>query len=781
MHIDCQLYYAQIEKLLSEKNRQARGYAFEQIIREILPWDFRPPIAAIGDSEQLDAFFTWQGRDFLVESKAKEALIQPGSHDWEDFELKVRKRHGQVIGIFASMFDVSPKIFEKSEQASLQGIYLVVIDKTIWSGLTEHRIPVVDYVNYVLAALKTSNKSRPKKIADVRQYFEDADRSRRTLTDALSPISGRFLRRFKKDLHEPTYVPRQIDEAITQRCAALRPSKISREKYSSSAKKQRKRKVDEQISIIRDASGAGKTTLAVQLSLNISKRYVSLCRTASDANLDGLLEDLRSLGTDYGIGHLKVTDSVVLYVVDSLDEAEHLPNARRNVISLNRCIDILNEVAHSAGLAAFPILILYTVRDEYWRAWESVFEGLSVRHHVRRFSKFSIPEASNAISKYCAAYNYCFSKKPSAFVIGQLSSPFDLSVFSETFAHEGKVDLESVFSKSVLTTFFLRKSENLSMRPIPGTPADKVIYVASVLAWAICDRGIANFEADVAFDVFREETDLDVSVYKAVLDALKSERIIELVEQSATNMRFRHNRFVEYLVALYFGKRMIQLDSEQVLTEMISCAEISPFLSVISLSDTFRSVCSDTFASHYDRVSSFFSKSVPFLMRITQKDRLGLAQGKKTEAEDLEILQKGLASGDANFAWESFFVFFAKFNRTTNKKLLGVFVQAWDLNAERSDRWRLIEKISGKQLLLDEEVLRRIFSLNDAESWLCYFDKVVQLVLFEEFVEAWTQLRGGEVLGEFEAKYPRQAWRHVRWVLDYTLAGKPYPLGEHHI
>jgi hypothetical protein len=73
-----------------------RGFLFEQAIRELVPWDFPPPLAMRAKSEQLDAFYEWNSWHFLMEAKAKRKPITRGSSDWEDFELKVRRRRGPV-------------------------------------------------------------------------------------------------------------------------------------------------------------------------------------------------------------------------------------------------------------------------------------------------------------------------------------------------------------------------------------------------------------------------------------------------------------------------------------------------------------------------------------------------------------------------------------------------------------------------------------------------------------------------------------------------------------
>src|SRR5437867_1060727 len=104
--------YSDIIALRPLSERSSRGYRFEQALREILPWTRRPPLAVVGrrNSEQIDAFFEWNSWHFLVEAKAKKEPIGRGSHDWEDFDLKVRKRRGAIIGLFCSLYAVTDSV-----------------------------------------------------------------------------------------------------------------------------------------------------------------------------------------------------------------------------------------------------------------------------------------------------------------------------------------------------------------------------------------------------------------------------------------------------------------------------------------------------------------------------------------------------------------------------------------------------------------------------------------------------------------------------------------------
>ncbi|TSE08854.1 hypothetical protein C1D09_016820, partial [Mesorhizobium intechi] len=406
MFIDYNAQYRQIQNLINESDAQRRGYRFEQLIRETLPWNHRPPISSLGTSEQHDAYFVWEGRDYIVESKAKRGKIMRGSADWKDFELKVRKRHGQVSGIFASLYEVSSDIFEAVNDLSKQGMFVAIIDKEIWKALINTQLGLDRYIEYVMRSLKLRHAFDPSETSRIKEFFRDRTQSRAALLQKLRPISAQFLRRYKMDLHEKIYVARSFDEMIRQRCATFKPSNLNWTKpkrKNDGSSFSAHRLPERQIVMLRDVSGAGKTTSAVHLALNQDEQIISICRTASDPSIDQLSDELLAIGPDYGLDHLISVDGTLLYIVDSLDEAEYLSGSRRTVISLNKTLLTLNEYAATRRLAKFPIVLVYTLRDEHWRNWESVFEGADVQNHQNRFSFFDNTELRQAIQNYSSA------------------------------------------------------------------------------------------------------------------------------------------------------------------------------------------------------------------------------------------------------------------------------------------------------------------------------------------------------------------------------------------
>ena len=136
------------------KDDVGRGYLFEQALREIFPWDFKPPLAMRAPGEQIDAFYEWNSWHFLMEAKAKRGIIQRGSHDWEDFELKIRKRRGACIGLFVSLFEVSKGVLESAKELNEQGMTTIVLAGELWDKLSETHIPLTHLFRYLVLHAK---------------------------------------------------------------------------------------------------------------------------------------------------------------------------------------------------------------------------------------------------------------------------------------------------------------------------------------------------------------------------------------------------------------------------------------------------------------------------------------------------------------------------------------------------------------------------------------------------------------------------------------------------
>ena len=141
---------------------QRRGYLFERFIREHLPWDFSPPRSVLTHTEQIDAAYGWRGRYFLVEAKAKRRPITPGSQDWEDFALKVREREGRCVGLYASLWPVSPGCDKAARRLNERGVTTLILAGEEWDLFRDHSIDIAKLLEYMLYNATFSYEARVK-------------------------------------------------------------------------------------------------------------------------------------------------------------------------------------------------------------------------------------------------------------------------------------------------------------------------------------------------------------------------------------------------------------------------------------------------------------------------------------------------------------------------------------------------------------------------------------------------------------------------------------------
>lgn len=189
-------FYAQIISLYSEVDKQKRGYAFEQLVREIQPWSYKPPISAVGNGEQLDGVYEWDGRIFIVEAKAKETKIMQGSSDWEDFELKIRRRNKSVVGLFLSLYDIDENIIRQCEIMNREGYSIFVIYGDIWEKLYDEPISFELILKYLLINSRINNKATVTTVESVKKWFYRNDEIIQKYNDICVKSSSTFLRRY---------------------------------------------------------------------------------------------------------------------------------------------------------------------------------------------------------------------------------------------------------------------------------------------------------------------------------------------------------------------------------------------------------------------------------------------------------------------------------------------------------------------------------------------------------------------------------------------------------
>jgi hypothetical protein len=356
--------YQPILDLRREAARQKRGYLFEQLIREILPWSYRPALAVKGETEQLDAFFEWNGWYFLVEAKAKKSTIQAGSHDWEDFELKVTRRGGMCIGLYCSLWEVHDRVYDRIKSLNENKCTTIIIAGNRWDELHKHQLPLDEFLQYVIFYARSTYMSRAPNVEIIKKWSMDRDTTTKKVGQIGQALSATFLRRHRLPRHSSIYLRREVDKEIADLAASLRPSRLTQTERNDvrpdGSDVRRARARPTQFAIVKDLSGSGKTTLSVELALE-RERFFGAAKAALETDIDQLPAHLSRIGKDFGIRELQVADKPVVYAIDSLDEAATLPHKKNEIKALFKSVEELNRIASAYGMLAYPLLGLHPV------------------------------------------------------------------------------------------------------------------------------------------------------------------------------------------------------------------------------------------------------------------------------------------------------------------------------------------------------------------------------------------------------------------------------------
>lgn len=751
--------YAQIVAMRSDADAQRRGYRFEQALREVMPWSLRPPLAVSAESEQLDAFFEWNSWHFLVEAKAKSHEIQRGSHDWEDFELKVRKRGATCIGLFCSLFSVSSGIIQAATELNRSGHCILILHGSVWDDLVSDPIPFESLLKYLVYRARSTARPEPESLGKVRAFLYDRDQTKRRVHGVCRNVSATFLRRHKHPRHADLYVPREIDRYIKNLALALNPSRLSLTRKSKAAgertiEHERARPV--QILIIRDSSGAGKTTLAANVALGQSA-YFGITRTANERDIDNLDAILARIGENNGIDELIAADQPVVYFIDSLDEAPTGIVKRKEINSLLKLSDELNDSAKSLSLISFPLALVFSVRDDFWRDWETCFEGRPVRSFVNRFSQFTPPELEAAIDHYSSVYNYkLLTISDDARKI--LAVPFNLQVFSEAHEYEGTLDSGEIFEENVLSLFFTRKIENIAKRDIAGLYEELILRHCAAIAIACAEREEDHLKRTEVLDLLEDECSLPLASIQKFVLAICSDQIVFSDVDRPNDIHFRHTRFIEYLAAYYMVMEVAGTESTNSLSRRTENIFKCPFLSMFRVHEYIRFIAKNSFPAVNSMIQEFYSRSNSFVGPLALRLRSRMAEGKTIPDEDLDVLARSADTSAPNVAWDSFFVMCGKQNAQPNPVVASFFELAWKANHGRPDRWKMLDKMAARGLLLSEGVLLRVLESTEPREWEEFLGLVLRYGLEVEFRTIGMQELGSRLGGEDE-------WRVVRGLL----------------
>jgi len=390
--LDClRLSMTYYEQILQLKNNEiddiARGNKFESIIREIQPWDKKPPIVMYPKTEELDGVFTYQNTVFIIESKAKKNTITAGSKDWEDYELKIQRRKGN--GLFCSLYEVNSNVVHRANSLNEQGIFNILIYGKNWEQLSLENLDFSNFIDFMILNSKINFVASVGNLNSAKKWHYDKKHINNNLNSMCEKQSSIFLRRFKHTHHDQIYVNRKIEKKLNHQIKLFCPSVLKKSKNESI----------EQLMLLRDKSGSGKTSLSIEKIITNESAF-SFGSTAKQIEIDVFFDNFLNQiqYKNYGLKELEAVDKPYLYIVDSLDEVfkKDQHQKRLEIKSLIKKIEELNDKAANENIRKFPLLVLFTLREEFWRDWEESFDGREVIHLKNMISSFSDRELNKA-------------------------------------------------------------------------------------------------------------------------------------------------------------------------------------------------------------------------------------------------------------------------------------------------------------------------------------------------------------------------------------------------
>ena len=762
--------YQQIIELRNNTDAIKRGYQFEQIIREVLPWDIKPPIAyTTKTSEQLDAVFTWKGFTFIVESKAKKTRITPGTHDWEDFENKILHRNGNVIGLFCSLYDnLSQEIYEAAKFLNRKGNLNIVLDGKFWDNLAKSNIPLEYILEYMITHIKIYYVAIPPDLDSIKEWYFDKEKIENTMKNNAIKYSSSFLRRYKHKYHDSIYVKRRFDNEILSHINHFKPSSL---KYNNN----HKFNLEKQVIVIRDLSGTGKTTLSVQLSHN--KNFIGISNTANSIEIDQ--EIFNFINEHNGNNIINMLDEInkpLVFIIDSLDEAKiNIHSKKKEINALFRFLQELNKFAESIGYKQFPIVLVLTVREDYWRDWEYLFEDSQILKIKKRLSTYNNEEFKQALTKYSKTYNYNITNNISKETKQTLSQPINLEIFSESMEYKGDISIDHIWETEILYNYFERKKDDIFKHPIQNFCSKTFMILLSELSFFVIQNKQNIFSRGDFINTFNKIDNNLKKFSEDILVLLVSEFIIKKEIEQGEYYRFRHSKFIEYLCAYYISYTVSIENNTHHLDKLTEYMFNSGIVSMYLIHDNIRYICEKYFPEIKNKILQYYAQSENYMHRKLLFMRSNVAIGLQTNKKDVDLILKNVSSHSPEVAWNSFFVLSAKNNHQSTKNILDIFSVAWKSNKNRIDRWKILLKLSQYELLLNEKVILQMLDNGNYIEW----ERYLGLILEDDNQRRIFCIIVDEIdLKELTKKLDHLDWKQVKNLFDILINDREYITGQ---
>jgi hypothetical protein len=768
--------YTEIIALRNDTNDQGRGYKFEQVIRELLPWEIKPPIAVSLPSEQLDGIFIWNKQSYFVEAKAKKNEITPGSQDWKDFENKVHRRKNGIIGLFCSLFPVSENIYERANDLNKEGYLVIVLAGYFWDEIHKSSLPIKDVLLYMDIFLRVNNKSKPPEIKEIIKWRYGKDTIQRNIFDYCAKNSSIFLMRYKSNFHSNLYIAREIDNQIESFVHNLKPSVL---KSSALKEKRNKEPQHKQLCIIKDYSGSGKTTLSLEIASN-QDLYFGTGITANEPDIDIKFANFfTKLGDYYGLNEIITLNKPIIFVIDSLDEASfNLYKKKKEIKSIFTFIEQkLNKTAAEFNLLVYPLLVIYTIREDYWRDWESDFEGRTDKNLVsKRISTFTSEEFPKVLDKYSKCYNYNITNDILIETQQVLSVPINLLIFSETYQHQGNIKIDEIWEEKLIDTYFSKKKEIIDKRNILGFNSNVFFQLISFIAFHFVKNKQNSIQRSDFFSIINSSFSFLNCYIDEIINVLVSELIIIKDSENTNCLRFRHSRFIEYLLAFFIVNSVNLNRNDKDLDYFTQISFESGICLMFRVHNDIIYIGKTIFPDVFQFIEDYYSKSNLFMSKKLLQLRLDLSVNSKTTINDINLILKNINSIESDLITNAYFVIAARNNNQKAETVLNLFTASYKSSKKYNERYKLITKLEYHGLLLHEKVLECLFSSNIIKDWEVFLGLIIKNKLYNEFQELWKQA-DGQVKISGLITVPED-WKQVNKLLRILMSNSEFILGD---
>jgi hypothetical protein len=485
------------------------------------------------------------------------------------------------------------------------------------------------------------------------------------------------------------------------------------------------------------------------------------------------------LGENYGLQEIITLNKPISFVIDSLDEANNdLPKKKREIKAIFSFIEKeLNKVAIEYNLLVYPLLLIYTIREDYWRDWESDFEGRKDKNQIcKRISTFTSEEFLKALSNYCKYYNFSIINGISTETQQVLSVPINLLIFSETYQYQGNVNIDEIWEGKLVDAYFSRKKDDISKRNIPLFNSNIFFQLISFIAFHFAKNKRNFIHRNDFYSIINQSFSILNCYMDEIINALVSELILIKDSEDTNQLRFRHSRFIEYLLAFYIVNSVNNDGNVNNLDYFTQISFESGICLMFRVHNDIGYIAKTKFPDILQPIEDYYSKSNFFMSKKLLQLRSDLSSNSKTVIEDISLILKNINSNEPALISDAYFVIAAKNNNQSPEKVLDLFIASYKSSQKYNESYKLITKLEYHGLLLHEKVLECLLSSNITKDWEVFLGLIIKNKLYNEFQELWKQANGQIKLNSLITM--PEDWKQVNKLLRILMSNIEFILGD---